>query len=144
MDAYFSNFWSISPVPFLVYRVPMLCSLLARRDPNDVINFTWTKKSICVKTSFYFLSCNFQFLFYVPFAILKIIIDIIGMQIKVTVVVVFVFYVSREIYGQGLKILQEDEIKENDSVLFWFRGTQLMFPIKYENILFLGRLIISR
>lgn len=40
------------------------------------------------------------------------------MQIKVTVVVVFVFYVSREIYGQGLKILQEDEIKENDSVLF--------------------------
>lgn len=71
-----------------------------------------------MKTSFYFLSCNFQFLFYVPFAILKIIIDIIGMQIKVTVVVVFVFYVSREIYGQGLKILQEDEIKENDSVLF--------------------------
>lgn len=41
------------------------------------------------------------------------------MQIKVTVVVVvFVFYVSREIYSLGLKILQKDEIKGNDSVLF--------------------------
>ena len=41
------------------------------------------------------------------------------MQIKVTVVVVvFVFYVSLEIYGLGLKILQKDEIKLNDSVLF--------------------------
>lgn len=41
------------------------------------------------------------------------------MQIKVTVVVVvFVFYASREIYGMGLKILQKDEIKGNDGVLF--------------------------
>ena len=41
------------------------------------------------------------------------------MQIEVTVVVVvFVFYVSRKIYGLGLKILQKDEIKRNDSVLF--------------------------
>ena len=41
------------------------------------------------------------------------------MQIKVTVVVVvFVFHVSREIYSLGLKILQKDEIKGNDSVLF--------------------------
>ena len=41
------------------------------------------------------------------------------MQIKVTVVVVvFVFYVFLEIYGLGLKILQKDEIKGNDRVLF--------------------------
>ena len=58
------------------------------------------------------------------------------MQIKVTVVVVvFVFYVSREIYSLGLKILQKDEIKGNDSVLFWLRGTQRLFSMKYENIL---------
>ena len=58
------------------------------------------------------------------------------MQIEVTVVVVvFVFYVSRKIYGLGLKILQKDEIKRNDSVLFWLRGTQRLFPMKYENIL---------
>ena len=58
------------------------------------------------------------------------------MQIKVTVVVVvFAFYVSREIYSLGLKILQKDEIKGNDSVLFWLRGTQRLFSMKYENIL---------
>lgn len=125
-------FFSISPVPFLVCRIPVLCSLLACREPNNVSNFTWTKKSVWVKT----LSSNFYFLWYVPFAILKIIIDIIVMQIKVTVVVVvFVFYVSREIYSLGLKILQKDEIKGNDSVLFWLRGTQRLFSMKYENIL---------
>ena len=60
------------------------------------------------------------------------------MQIKVTVVVVvFVFYVSLEIYGLGLKILQKDEIKGNDSVLFWLRGTQRLFSMKYENIIFI-------
>ena len=58
------------------------------------------------------------------------------MQIKVTVVVVvFVFYASREIYGMGLKILQKDEIKGNDGVLFWLRWTQRLFSMKYENIL---------
>ena len=58
------------------------------------------------------------------------------MQRKVTVVVVvFVFYVSREIYSLGLKILQKDEIKGNDSVLFWLRGTKRLFSMKYENIL---------
>ena len=124
-------FFSISPVPFLVCRIPVLCSLLACREPKNVSNFTWTKKSVWVKT----LSSNFQFLWYVPFAILKIIIDIIVMQIKVTVVVVvFVFYVSREIYSLGLKILQKVEIKGNDSVLFWLRGTQRLFSMKYENI----------
>ena len=124
-------FFSISPVPFLVCRIPVLCSLLACREPKNVSNFTWTKKSVWVKT----LSSNFQFLWYVPFAILEIIIDIIVMQIKVTVVVVvFVFYVSREIYSLGLKILQKVEIKGNDSVLFWLRGTQRLFSMKYENI----------
>ena len=58
------------------------------------------------------------------------------MQIKVTVVVVvFVFYVFREIYGLGLKILEKDKVKENDSVLFWFGGTQRLCSMKYENIL---------
>ena len=60
------------------------------------------------------------------------------MQIKVTVVVVvFVFYVFLEIYGLGLKILQKDEIKGNDRVLFWLRGTQRLFSMKYENIIFI-------